>query len=185
VEFFHGAGVPSDPEPRKLLRDFSPIAYTPESQCFETPTQVGRAVALPSIPVARRTLWKAAVRPRASMLGELGILLGGFSQSKTVQLRVDLEQLHCTIIPSRGEVESLPLCRGRNTVPAKKRMADARDILGISASVTIASDSINLNRVRLVAVDARFRLQPRHPLLKTYDIIDKVLGIVGPSEPSH
>ena len=37
------------------------------------------------------------------VLGELGILLGGFRESKTVQLRVDLNRLHATIIPSRVE----------------------------------------------------------------------------------
>src|SRR5229473_237985 len=42
------------------------------------------------------------------VLGELGILLGGFRESKTVQLRVDLNRLHATIIPSRVEG---PYCR--------------------------------------------------------------------------
>jgi hypothetical protein len=37
------------------------------------------------------------------VLGELGILLGGFSEGKAVQLRVDLNRLHATIIPSRVE----------------------------------------------------------------------------------
>jgi len=42
------------------------------------------------------------------VLGELGILLGGFRESKAVQLRVDLNRLHATIIPSRVEAPSLP-----------------------------------------------------------------------------
>jgi hypothetical protein len=34
------------------------------------------------------------------MIGELGILLGGFPESKAVQFRVDLNRLHAIIIPS-------------------------------------------------------------------------------------
>jgi len=34
------------------------------------------------------------------VLGELGILLGGFRESKAIQLWVDLNRLHATIIPS-------------------------------------------------------------------------------------
>jgi len=35
--------------------------------------------------------------------GKLGILLGGFRESKAVQLRVDLNRLHAIIIPSQME----------------------------------------------------------------------------------
>jgi hypothetical protein len=41
------------------------------------------------------------------VLCELGILLGGFRESKAVQLRVDLNRLHATIIASRVEAPSL------------------------------------------------------------------------------
>jgi hypothetical protein len=42
------------------------------------------------------------------VLGELGIPLGGFRESEEVQLRVDLNRLHATIITSRVEALSLP-----------------------------------------------------------------------------
>ena len=35
------------------------------------------------------------------VLGELGVLLCSFRESKAVQLRVDLKRLHAIIIPSR------------------------------------------------------------------------------------
>ena len=48
-----------------------------------------------------------------SVFGELGILPGGFGESKTVQLRVDLNRLHATMIPSRkmtiARIPELPL----------------------------------------------------------------------------
>ena len=42
------------------------------------------------------------------VLGELGILLGGFRESKTVQFGVDLNRLHVTIIPVMSGGPSLP-----------------------------------------------------------------------------
>src|SRR2546430_112647 len=42
------------------------------------------------------------------MPGELGILLGGFCESKAVQLRVDLNRLHADIISCRVETPPAP-----------------------------------------------------------------------------
>jgi hypothetical protein len=49
------------------------------------------------------------------VLGELRILLGGFRESKAVQLRVDLNRLHATIIPSWVEAPSLGRDDGKST----------------------------------------------------------------------
>jgi hypothetical protein len=51
---------------------------------------------------------KRSCNDAQGLLGELGILLGGFRESKAVQLRVDLDRLHGTIIASRVEAPSLP-----------------------------------------------------------------------------
>jgi hypothetical protein len=51
---------------------------------------------------------KRSCNDAQGVLGELGILLGGFRESEAVQLRVDLNRLHATIIPSRVEAPSLP-----------------------------------------------------------------------------
>ena len=51
---------------------------------------------------------KRSCNDAQGVLGELGILLGGFRESKAVQLRVDLNRLHATIIPSCVEAPSLP-----------------------------------------------------------------------------
>jgi hypothetical protein len=48
------------------------------------------------------------------VLGELGILLDCFRESKTVQLRVDLNRLHATIIPSRVEVGAAAVGAGKH-----------------------------------------------------------------------
>ena len=54
---------------------------------------------------------KRSCNDAQGLLGELGILLYGFRESKAVQLRVDLNRLHATIIPSRVEelLRAVPL----------------------------------------------------------------------------
>jgi len=83
-----------------------PVSYMPGSLCFETPTLVARGKTIPSTGVARRILAKAVVRRRQGVSGELRILLGGFSESKEVQLRIDLNRLQAVIIPSRVDASS-------------------------------------------------------------------------------
>ncbi len=51
---------------------------------------------------------KRSCNDAQGVLGELGILSGGLRESKAVQLRVDLNRLHATIIASRVEAPSLP-----------------------------------------------------------------------------
>jgi hypothetical protein len=63
---------------------------------------------------------KRSCNDAQGVLGEFGILLGSFSESEAVQLRVDLNRLHATIIPSRVEAHCCPtqsatLRRGQTT----------------------------------------------------------------------
>ena len=87
---------------------------------------------------------KRSCNDAQGVLGELGILLGGFRESKAVQLRVDLNRLHATIIASRVEAPSLPGPL-RDVVVARRRkptigphFPQRRFVYRLVAQITVA-----------------------------------------------
>ena len=86
-----------------LLHDSRQSLVCPDRRVLKFPRLFpGRCRSLP-FELPGESSRKRSCDDAQGLLGELGILLGGFGESKAVQLRVDLNRRHADIIPSRVE----------------------------------------------------------------------------------
>ena len=84
-----------------LLHDSRQSLVCPDRRVLKFPRLLSRRCHALPFELPGESSRKRSCDDAQGVLGELGILLGGFRESKAVQLRVDLNRLHAIIKSSR------------------------------------------------------------------------------------